>query len=66
MYRSKNVGAGILFGGLVLLATWRMLVVAHIRGGANVFSLLFGVLFCALGIAIVKRKRAIAKRKQKI
>jgi hypothetical protein len=54
---SKNAGVALVFGGLVLLAIWRVLITAHIGGGMNVFSFLAGVLLCASGLVILRRHR---------
>jgi hypothetical protein len=54
---SKNIGVALIFGGLVFLAIWRVLIVSHLSGGLKVFSFLIGISLCALGMVIVRRNR---------
>jgi hypothetical protein len=54
---SKNIGVALIFGGLVLLGIWRVLIVSQLSGGLKVFSFLTGISLCALGLVIVRRNR---------
>jgi hypothetical protein len=54
---SKNLGVALVFGGLVLLGIWRVLIVTQLSGGLKVFSFLIGISLCVLGMVIVRRNR---------
>ena len=54
---SRNTGVALLFGGLVSLAVWRVLVSLHLRGEMNAFSFIVGVSLCVWALLILKRHR---------
>jgi len=50
------MGEILVFGGLVLLSVWRVLLITHLGAGMKVFSFLAGASLCVLGVVILKRQ----------